>query len=105
MRAAPLQAPAARDWHSANQARLVAELAEIKALLRRHAHPNQAGVNGKEGAPQPPEPTVNSSPAADTATESRRFTVEEKPEEQGFPSALDRVCAAFGLSAFERSLL
>jgi hypothetical protein len=60
-------------WQSANQARLVAALARVKALLRRHAEP------GANGAPD----------AGDDAA----------------PPALEGLCAAFGLSPFERDVL
>jgi hypothetical protein len=60
-------------WQSANQAQLVAALARVKALLRRHAEP---GDNG----------------AADAGDDAR-------------PPALEELCAAFGLSPFERDVL
>ncbi len=66
-------------WQSANQARLVAALARIKTLLRRHAEREALAT------PQP-----NGTPEA---------------EADGSAPALEAVCAAFDLSSFERHVL
>lgn len=70
------------DWPSANQAYLVAELAEVKELLRSRA--------ASKADSQQPSPTPISGFSSG-----------------GFfpPPALDALCHAFGLSAFERKLL
>lgn len=75
------------SWRDANQRYLVAALALVRAALERHA----ARMEGI---------------ASDDATlEERRRAVMEARERMPATSALDRVCAGFGLSAFERDIL
>ncbi len=72
-----MTAAVGETWQSANQAGLVAALARVKALLRCHTERvATAQPNGK------PETEADVS-----------------------PPALDAVCAAFGLSSFERDVL
>jgi ATPase family associated with various cellular activities (AAA) len=69
-----------QTWHDANQGHLVKALARIKDRLRRHAadpDPSAARL----------EPSVEASPP------------------DGRPPALEALCAAFGLSPFERDIL
>jgi hypothetical protein len=72
---------AAASWADANQRLLTAELAAVRATLERHA----ARAGGAADTAAPPSPP--------------------DPETGGAPSALDEVCAVFGLSRFERALL
>ena len=78
---APSEAPpdATADWQGANQRRLLAALAVVRAALERHA-----GTPEGAGVPPVAEPA---SPAGDGT------------------AALDRLVALFGLSPFERDLL
>ncbi|HEU4452503.1 MAG TPA: ATP-binding protein [Longimicrobium sp.] len=68
----------------ANQRALVAELARLRALLERHA------ARGGESPAEAPPPVESQS---------------VESESPGGPVALDVVCAAFGLSPFERGVL
>lgn len=70
---------APRDWHTANQQALLAELAEVKAAVARQGPP---------GAP----------PATQSDEASGR-------DDGDGPFALDHLCATFGLSRFERAVL
>jgi len=71
------------DWHTANQRALMAGLAGVRALLERKAGrlPDAANASPSEPAPGPESP------------------------EHSTPSALDGLCEAFSLSAFERAVL
>jgi hypothetical protein len=71
-------APAAA-WTDANQRHLVASLARVRRALERHA-----GTEPKEAEGEDPEALAAGMPQ---------------------PPALDRLCAAFGLSPFERDVL
>jgi len=66
-------------WQSANQAQLVAALARVKVLLRRHAE------------------------RGDSTTSQRNGTPEEDAD--AAPPALEALCSAFGLSPFERDVV
>ncbi len=75
------------SWHEANQSYLTAALFEVRATLERLAAHGQApnGSDGNSGAPQKrPEASAWSLP---------------------LPPALETLCAAFELSAFERKVL
>ncbi|MBA4156981.1 MAG: ATP-binding protein [Gemmatimonadetes bacterium] len=78
---------AQQDWTDANQARLLAGLAELRVLLERRAR--------GEAADAPPDEALTQAGA------DERAALAALPA----PSALDSLCAAFGLSAFERRLL
>ncbi|MGI9182851.1 MAG: ATP-binding protein [Longimicrobiaceae bacterium] len=78
---------AQQDWTEANQARLLAGLAELRLLLERRAR--------GEAADAPPDEALTQAEADEQAA------LAALPA----PSALDSLCAAFGLSAFERRLL
>jgi hypothetical protein len=73
---------AAPSWAETNQRLLAAELAEVRAALLRHAA--RAAAQPALDAPAPPD-----APWMDDAG----------------PSALDVVCATFGLTRFERAVL
>ncbi|MDP9343489.1 MAG: ATP-binding protein [Actinomycetota bacterium] len=77
----------AEGWHEANQAHLVASLAEVRAALSRHAA-LAAGPSGEQEVRVDPDAAPPPAPWPFEA-----------------PPALDTVCAAFGLSPFERSVL
>ena len=73
-----------QTWAAANQRRLSAALAEVRAALQRHAAVvGQSSVELAEDAP-------HSMPLADAPNP---------------PAALDTLCTLFGLSPFERDLL
>jgi hypothetical protein len=76
-----------RSWTEANHARLLAALTELRLLLERHAR----------GEP----PSEEAEAALARAAAEERRVVEAMPA----PSALDTLCAAFGLSPFERRVL
>jgi ATPase family associated with various cellular activities (AAA) len=95
----------AQDWQSANRSHLSAALAELKAVLRRHAELIRAPVNGSDGSSRPPQETRSSESPLASAPEGRRFAAEDEPSGDGPPAALETLRTAFGLSPFERSLL
>ncbi len=66
-------------WQSANQAQLVAALARVKALLRRHAERGDLTTPHRNGTPE--------------------------AEADAAPPALEALCSAFGLSPFERDVV
>lgn len=74
-----MNATANLSWHDANQAYLMGEIAELRCVLERRCAANQ---------------DANDAPAANVAT------LDLNP-----PPAIDQLCAAFGLSRFERALL
>jgi hypothetical protein len=71
-------------WAEANQRCLVAELAILRATLQRHAE--RAGAEADDHG-------------------ALREALEQSQRALGAPSALDRLCAIFGLSPFERATL
>lgn len=71
------------SWHDANQAYLVHEIAVLRSMLHRHS-----GVTSGEGV-----------------TESSHDSLELPPSEPNPPPAIEQLCAAFGLSGFERAIL
>jgi len=77
-------------WSEDNQRYLVAALAEVRAALERHAAPTQSDEQRSHGSREQDGQKPDS---ADIA--------------MGMPAppALDVVCAAFGLSPFERAIL
>ncbi len=83
-----------------NQGGLAEELAEVKALLRRHA---DGGIRTTPGSNGPIEVLTGSPPPfgpALTESESCRIS-----PEGGRAPALDGLCHAFGLSPFERAVI
>jgi hypothetical protein len=86
------------DWQSENQAHLVAALARIKAILRRHAEKGGRGEEGKNGREE--------AETEDVAQDSKSAHGPTGPD--SCPSrhaALDALCEAFSLSAFERDIV
>lgn len=83
-----MTSPAAQlNWAEANQRYLMARLAHVQAALARHAA--QAGQSN-----------------AETRTHAEAEAAwREAAEALPAPSALDHLCQAFGLSAFERDVL
>jgi len=79
------------SWHDANQHYLMARLALVREALRRHA--------ARAGA------TVDIAADGHLADGTAPLAVEEAARALPAPSALDSLCASFGLSQFERDLL
>jgi hypothetical protein len=75
------------DWHGANQRYLMAALADVREALKHHA----AGAQGK--AQETDEDT------------GERTDLGEISRTMPAPPALEVLCAAFGLSPFERDVL
>jgi SpoVK/Ycf46/Vps4 family AAA+-type ATPase len=86
-----------RNWHSRNQAALAEALAGLKARLRRHAERGRSETAGANGPMEDLPPPV---PSEGRRSEGRRSGLDPGP-----PSALEDLCAAFGLSPFERDVL
>ncbi len=80
-----MEATTAHTWHEANQRYLTAALGGVRAALQRHA----------------PHVDGDSRPETAAAFEA----LEEAAQHLPAPSALDRLCETFGLSAFERDVL
>jgi hypothetical protein len=76
----------ANNWTEANQRYLMARLAVVREALRRH------GARAQDTPAPPPEFDVEKN-------------LREAMEAMTAPAALDRLCAAFGLSPFERDVL
>jgi hypothetical protein len=87
-----MTAPATLGWHDANQHYLMARLALVREALRRHAARAGSAAAGVAGDGQP-------------ADETAPMAVQEATRALPAPSALDSLCASFGLSPFERDLL
>jgi hypothetical protein len=81
----------AHTWSSANQAALMAALDEVRAALEQHA----AGGGGAADAPAASRAPRRAKRATQTAA--------AWPFES--PPALEALCAAFGLSPFERAVV
>jgi ATP-dependent 26S proteasome regulatory subunit len=94
-----------QDWQSVNQSRLSAALAELKSLLRRHADLVRQSVNDRNDRSHSSKETQPSDPSLAAVPEGRRSLVGDGPRREDPPAALDTLCAAFGLSSFERNLL
>ena len=78
------------DWIIANQRYLVEALAKVRAALERHAQHGDAGDDAAQVS------------AAEADVQPQRAALRSKTP--GAP-ALDTLCATFGLSSFERSVL
>src|SRR5829696_4061691 len=74
------------SWHEANQRYLTAALAMVREALDRHSKPAQDASAKRE---------------RDEPTEALRTAADAMPA----PPALETLCAAFGLTPFERDLL
>jgi len=92
------------DWFSANQATLVTEVAEIKAMLQRHAERGPRTVNGERDTPPTSKSRFTTAQKVADQIESRDLDDEETGADTSL-SALQQLCMAFRLSRFERSLL
>jgi ATPase family associated with various cellular activities (AAA)/Winged helix domain, variant len=80
-----MNADDANNWAEANQRYLMARVAMVREALRRH-------VARAQDDPLPPEIDVEKN-------------LREAAEAMPAPAALDTLCAAFGLSPFERDVL
>jgi hypothetical protein len=80
-----MNADDANNWAEANQRYLMARVAMVREALRRH-------VARAQDDPPPPEIDVEKN-------------LREAAEAMPAPAALDTLCAAFGLSPFERDVL
>ncbi len=74
------------NWHEANQRYLMARLSVVREALTRHIARAQETQEGE----------------SDEAAEQ---TLSEAMDALSAPAALDSLCAAFGLSPFERDVL
>ncbi|HLM54876.1 MAG TPA: ATP-binding protein [Pyrinomonadaceae bacterium] len=89
------------DWHRSNQQLLLARLASVREALARYVERTQTPTAGEEAE----------SSAAPAEVESRADELEREasPASEGgsasSSSALDALCAGFGLSPFERDVL
>ena len=84
-------------WHEANQRYLLAALGVVREALERHAQSTPEHASGQTSEQSPGQ----SPPGNSTA----RRVMEETAARMSAPPALDNVCAAFGLSPFERDVL
>src|SRR5438874_365600 len=82
-----MNSAAPNNWHEANQRSLMAALAAVRAALQRHI-----------------ERTRNNGPS-ERHTEPSTPPQQEQSDAKSTNSALDSLCAAFGLSSFEREVL
>jgi len=88
------------DWHTRNHDGLAEELAEVKAILRRHAdHQGQPSAVTEEATEDFDDPPRPGDPE-DSESEPR-----SNPDESAPAPALEALCGAFGLSRFERGLI
>src|SRR3712207_3266273 len=87
-----MSADPAHDWHSANQQLLLARLASVREALARYVEGAQADGEETQGEAPVEELGREAGPASEAEAESS-------------PSALDALCAGFGLSPFERDVL
>jgi hypothetical protein len=91
------------DWCSANQARLTAALARVKRVLERHAARAAEArdpVSGLVTRAQQARSALHRGPPLSPGTDG----AQRERDDAGAP-ALDALCAAFGLSSFERDVL
>jgi ATPase family associated with various cellular activities (AAA) len=88
-------------WHSANQSYLTAALRDIKVALNRYRESIHTPSDGPSGLADAAEP-ARSFP---TRSEDRRLGAFDEAFSNGSPAALDALCASFGLSPFEKSVL
>jgi hypothetical protein len=82
-----MSAPNPLDWPEANQRYLMAAVGVVRSALERHARKSKDDANNGE--------------CDQAAEEALREAADALPA----PSALERLCAAFQLSPFERDLL
>lgn len=81
------QASGARDWSEANQRYLIAALATMRGALERYAARSSSLTETEEHV------------------RARQDELNKASADLPAPSALDRLCATFGLSPFERDVL
>lgn len=95
------------DWSTANQRALTAELALLREALEQHAEAAAPPLErslpniGDDMTGHPDQPENNTG-----QPQSQAVSDSEAPGDEQIPSSeLDRLCAAFGLTSFERALL
>ncbi|HEV2862134.1 MAG TPA: ATP-binding protein [Pyrinomonadaceae bacterium] len=93
-----MSAHPAHDWHSANQQLLLARLASVREALARYVEREQGA--GEEARGEAPAEELGREASAASEGEP-----ESSAESESVPSALDALCAGFGLSPFERDVL
>jgi hypothetical protein len=96
------------DWHAENQRVLVAELASIRKILERHAEELAASRDRllpEVGLQTIKKPDRTKSKGKQKASSPADLCSRSPVPEQPILSSLDRLCAAFGLTSFERKLL
>lgn len=104
-------APSAANWQSVNQARLVAELEDLKNMLNRYIARSRSPARRDNGVADPVAPGMGCEwrlPAEARFTKAPRnddFSQAESAARSEQPSALDTICGTFSLSLFERAVL
>ena len=93
-------------WAEGNQRYLMAAIAVVRALLKQHAGPRretpQEPERSRRWRRRPPDRTdMPELEEGEGPTQALREAAEAMPA----PSALETLCAAFGLSPFERNLV
>jgi ATPase family associated with various cellular activities (AAA) len=96
---------ATQDCQSVNQFHLTTALASVRATLRHHAESIRPPSDAGNGSSHSPEPDPLPDPPFATVPPGRRFDAEDELLTDGPAAALDTLCAAFGLSSFERGVL
>src|SRR5206468_5269866 len=79
--------------------------AVLKSVLRHHADLVRPPETSDNGSSLPPKEARPSNPSFASVSEGRRFHADDEPSGDGPPAALETLCATFGLSTFERSVL
>ena len=96
---------ALQNWEVFNQTHLTAALAEVKASLRARVESAGQAAAGENGAPPPSENAPLREASLPPKAERDRLVEGDESAAEGRPAALQTLCATFGLSPFERSLL
>jgi hypothetical protein len=95
------------NWQATNHASLMAALAEVRQALVQHADPSL--LDSEEIGFEENAICADARRLANASQTQQRFAIAESLPEASLspsePSALDRLCAIFGLSEFERNLL
>ncbi len=93
-------------WPEANQRYLVAALAVVQVLLERHAaRPQDAPEEQDKPRRWRRRPSTRTDALELEEGDGSTRTLQEEAEAMPAPSALETLCAAFGLSPFERNVL
>ena len=104
-----MSAPAAINWHEANQRYLMAALAEVRCVLKQHVALERHAALSQDvpdaGAPDGAAQQVLRQGSGQALRQGSGQALREAAAAMPAPPALETLCRMFGLSPFERQVL